>query len=151
METAQRIVDEAAKEAGYTIKAYHGTGSLFNVFDLQKSGSNSKELVGDAAEGMFFFASIRSAYPGSAQDYARMAGKKTGKERIQDVYLKITNPLVLDSKGWYATADYYDNNKETIYDQYISGDYDGIIIRDSSGWASSSKRPRPIWPRRSAI
>ena len=37
------------------------------------------------------------------------------------------------------------------YDQYISGDYDGIIIRDSSGWASSSERPRPIWPRRSAI
>ena len=74
--TAQKMVEEAAKRAGFTIKAYHGTGSEFNSFDLQRSGSNSRELVGDSAEGMFFFSSIREAYPGSAQDYARIAGKK---------------------------------------------------------------------------
>ena len=34
METAQRMVDEAANAAGYTIKAYHGTGENFTVFDL---------------------------------------------------------------------------------------------------------------------
>ena len=48
------MVEDAAKRAGFTIKAYHGTGSEFNSFDLQRSGSNSRELVGDAAEGMFF-------------------------------------------------------------------------------------------------
>ena len=133
METARKMVEDAANEAGYTIHAYHGTGSEFNSFDLQRSGSNSKELVGNSAEGMFFFSSIREAYPGSAQDYARIAGKKTGQEVIRDVYLKMENPLELDSKGWYATADYYDNNRDSIYDQYLSGDYDGIIIRDSSG------------------
>lgn len=33
METVQRMVDEAAKEAGYTIKAYHGTPAEFTEFD----------------------------------------------------------------------------------------------------------------------
>jgi len=32
METAQRMVDEAAKAAGYTVKAYHGTNAEFNIF-----------------------------------------------------------------------------------------------------------------------
>ena len=90
-------------------------------------------MVGDAAEGMFFFATEKEAYPGSAQDYARMAAKQTGNEVIMPVYLRIEKPLRLDSKRWYATADYYDNNKDEIYDKYFSGDYDGIIIEDSSG------------------
>ena len=34
MKTAQRMVDEAAKAAGYTVKAYHGTPStVFTKFD----------------------------------------------------------------------------------------------------------------------
>lgn len=34
METVQRLVDEAAKEAGYTVKAYHGTrNSDFTIFN----------------------------------------------------------------------------------------------------------------------
>ena len=39
-ETAQRLVDEAAKNAGYTVKAYHGTKSNFNVFDANRTGEN---------------------------------------------------------------------------------------------------------------
>ena len=34
IETAQRMVDEAAKAAGYPVKAYHGTShGGFNAFD----------------------------------------------------------------------------------------------------------------------
>jgi hypothetical protein len=36
-EKAQRMVDEAAKEAGYTEKAYHGSPSFgFTQFDMEK-------------------------------------------------------------------------------------------------------------------
>ncbi len=41
MRTAQRMVDEAAKRAGYTIKAYHGTrAGEFYVFDKSRAGQN---------------------------------------------------------------------------------------------------------------
>lgn len=33
METAQKMVDEAARKAGYTVKAHHGTEADFTVFD----------------------------------------------------------------------------------------------------------------------
>ena len=37
METAQKMVDEAAKKMGYTKKAYHQTNADFTEFDLSKS------------------------------------------------------------------------------------------------------------------
>lgn len=37
-ETAQRMVDEAAKKAGYTRTLYHGTASNFNVFGFGRTG-----------------------------------------------------------------------------------------------------------------
>ncbi len=40
MKTAQRMVDEAAEAAGYTIKAFHGTADSFRVFDNRRSGKN---------------------------------------------------------------------------------------------------------------
>ena len=40
MNAAQRVVDEAAKAAGYTHKAFHDTNAdKFNVFDLSRTGS----------------------------------------------------------------------------------------------------------------
>ena len=36
METAQRLVDEAAKAAGYNYHLYHGTNADFTKFDLRK-------------------------------------------------------------------------------------------------------------------
>lgn len=37
METAQRMVDEAAKEAGYTVRGLHATNAEFTVFDISKT------------------------------------------------------------------------------------------------------------------
>lgn len=58
-ETAQRLVDEAAKAAGYTIKAYHGTpraDRVGNVFRPERATSgpmayftDSKEIAGNYA------------------------------------------------------------------------------------------------------
>ena len=49
MQTAQKMVDEAAKAAGYTIKGHHGTVSYFNVFD-RKYGNPE----GDWGKGFYF-------------------------------------------------------------------------------------------------
>ena len=38
MVTAQRMVDEAAKKAGYTVKAYHGTNADFLTFSKGRVG-----------------------------------------------------------------------------------------------------------------
>ena len=75
-ETAQRMVDEAAKAAGYTIKAYHGTtGFGFTKVDVSYSD-----------DGMSFFAtdSLETAgtYSGT-QETTRIAdaSKQTEEER----------------------------------------------------------------------
>jgi hypothetical protein len=42
METAQKLVDKAAKKAGYRVKAYHGTPTKgITSFDSRKIGSNT--------------------------------------------------------------------------------------------------------------
>ena len=41
METAQRLVDETAVNAGYTQKAYHGTGADFNIFSEENIGKRN--------------------------------------------------------------------------------------------------------------
>lgn len=41
LETAQRMVDEAAKKAGYNEHLYHGTNADFTEFDLRKHGGRN--------------------------------------------------------------------------------------------------------------
>lgn len=114
---------------------YHGTNAEFKQFDLSKSGSN----FGNVAEGMFFFTDKKQAYPNSAKDYAREAVKtKGGSEQIYEVYIAMQKPLVIDSRFSYDPVSYYDANQERIYEQYFEGDYDGIIVRDSTGNSSTS-------------
>lgn len=109
-------------------KFYHGTNSKFFEFDLEKSGAN----YGEASEGLLFFTSKKNAYPNSATDYAReITKKKGGKETVREVYVSMRKPLVLDSHGYYTTQAYFDQNHEKIYNKYLAGDYDGIIIHNS--------------------
>jgi hypothetical protein len=51
-ETAQRMVDEAARAAGYTIESVHGTnGDEFTIFDVERGGA--KTAADSAALGIF--------------------------------------------------------------------------------------------------
>ena len=84
METAQRMVDEAAKEAGYTVKAYHGTDNNFSVFNRNKIMSNT----GKAFYGTGFYFSTSEL---DANNY----GKK-----IMPVYLRVGKTLDLDGDSW---------------------------------------------------
>ena len=107
---------------------YHGSNQEFSIFDLQMSGKN----FGETSQGFFFFTSEKSAYPNSATDYANEMSKKGGTPKVYECYLSIKNPLRLDSKGYYDTVSYFDANHEKIYEQYLSGDYDGVIIENSN-------------------
>ena len=54
MVTAQRMVDEAAKEAGYTVKGLHATNAEFTVFDISKTSD-----VNYHGKGIYFTNSQR--------------------------------------------------------------------------------------------
>ena len=51
VKTAQKLVDEAAKEAGYTVKGYHGSPYSFYKFDRAKIGLTDYGLFG---RGFYF-------------------------------------------------------------------------------------------------
>lgn len=82
MRTAQRMVDEAAKRAGYTIKAYHGTrAGEFYVFDKSRAGQNYGGF--NVSGGGFDFT--------TNEFFARLWGQKakgSGEVRVMPVYLK---------------------------------------------------------------
>ena len=85
METAQRMVDKAAKKAGYTIKAFHGTpDKAFTSFDYKKIGSNTD--AGIFGHGFYF-----TTDENTAKIYA------TEKGNTMPVFLKV-------NKAWWAVA-----------------------------------------------
>ena len=82
METAQRMVDEAAKKAGYTIHAFHGTPNNFTEFSLKYLGSS-----GATHEGYGFYFTDK-------RDIAHMFATQKGTDgKMYDVYLKIDKPI----------------------------------------------------------
>ena len=83
-ETAQKMVDDAAKQDGYTVKAYHGTGADFNIFSEEKVGGRNVWGKG------FYFGTSK----GIADDYATMRENKGGKYRIVSANLKMENPFI---------------------------------------------------------
>lgn len=60
MEMAQRMVDEAAREAGYTVKAYHGTTEDFTEFSRGKQGQNHNGYL-EFGAGFYFTPSEKEA------------------------------------------------------------------------------------------
>ena len=85
MKTAQKMVDEAAKKAGYDVKAYHGTpNSDFTQFDYEKIGSNTDS--GIFGRGFYF-----TTHKDTADVYATESGT------TMPVYLQSNNP-------WWAVA-----------------------------------------------
>lgn len=123
-ETASKVVNED----GTPKIVYHGTNAEFWTFDLTESGKN----YGDTSEGFFFFTNKKNSYADSAADYAREASKNQGEGRVIGAYLDIRSPLRLDSNGYYTPTAYFDANHEKIYDAYLRGNYDGVIIENSN-------------------
>ena len=73
MQTAQKMVDEAAKVAGYTGSYYHGSQNKFTVFDIKKAKSS-----GTFGKGFYF---------SDSETHAKQYGN------TYKVFLKMENPL----------------------------------------------------------
>ena len=80
METAQHMVDEAAKAAGYNIQAYHGTNAQFFAFDKGRVGKG-QDVYGSG----FYFA--------DSEEVSQNFG-----ERIIPAYLRLENPYRITVK-----------------------------------------------------
>lgn len=133
------MVERAAKEAGYTIKAWHGTRYSFNEFLKDKRGSNTHTKI---SQNWFFAADKETAnsyYPYGVLEYLF---NKTGnnsynpnkikpdrKGNLYSLYLKMDNPLIVDVKD-YDYAAHRDN--EDAWMEYVKQaeevGNDGIIL-----------------------
>ena len=114
MEKAQRMVDEAAKAAGYNIRAFHGTPT---------------------EDGRMPFTVFKSGHFTDDFEFADYYGNAAGTGYIYNTYLKIENPLVYDFKGQnsdFAKDDAGNNiSTWTIFNKAKeSGEYDGVILRN---------------------
>ena len=132
-DVAQRMVDQAAKEAGYTIKSYHGT--LAKDFTEFK-----KEFIGSRFsfdEKGFFFIDRKSL----AEDYASSDFDENRKGRVLDVYLKVKKPLVVDTKyvlreglgnvfKYNDVIGVWDNYNAFLLEEAENIKADGIIVND---------------------
>ena len=140
MKAAQRMVDEAAKKAGYDVKAYHGSKNIFTVFDEAKRGSNTKT---ETSKRWFFAADEKTAnsyYPYGALkeiykqhpnwEWANPEKLKDSKRgKLYSLYLKLNNPLVVDVAG-YDYASHRENADAWMeyVEQAESNGNDGIIL-----------------------
>lgn len=111
----QKMVDAAAKGAGYTKKAYHGTDGDFWTFSLRNRGKNG-EMLG---VGYYF-----AEHEADAANYARGGGK------VLPVYLDIQNPvsttkLTITPEQWGKFLDYAQEHR----DEYIDGVWKGNSIK----------------------
>ncbi len=114
MDTAQRMVDEAAKKTGYTIKAYHGTSARFTQFDPDEMSPR---------EGSYFFAENR--------EDAAAYGKN-----IYEVYLTDRNLADYDNQ---PTEFYKLRDKRQQVEWLKERGYEGWYAdMDSEGWGEYS-------------
>lgn len=105
MDAAQKMVDQAAKAAGYNVDMplYHRTWSEFNEFkysdDVQtwETGDRKRTLRGESGKAFWF-----GTKPTEEGTPANHNWKRDAKERMIPLYTKARNPLVVDgdTKEW---------------------------------------------------
>lgn len=99
METAQRMVDEAAEDAGYTIKAFHGTANAgrFNIFDPKKL--NNSKLSSHIGQGFYFTNSKEGALEYTKNVNAYGQATKGTNPYLFEGYIKLENPIEIDTNS----------------------------------------------------
>lgn len=97
METAQRMVDEAAKSAEYDISVFHGTTGIFDVFDRDRAGgSNGMSRLG------FWFTETQEG----AQAWAENSWwGDNNKPHTIGAYIKLKNPKIYETTKADETTD----------------------------------------------
>jgi hypothetical protein len=128
METAQRMVDEAAKAAGYTTQnVYHGSGARFDTFKRQFLGTAAG---GASAQEAFFFTdsmrtakayAVHAAEDGPIKELMRKAeaAEKRGDWDEQERLITEAENLSYGKDGAEATMRRREN--ATVYKLHLRG------------------------------
>lgn len=113
MKTAQRMVDWAAKVAGYTIEAWHNSGNRFTKFDLKRARQASDIQA-------FFFKDRKDP------------DKEYGKQEYH-VYIRLKNPANYKQlvSGFDAAVTYDAGVKQR--ERLIAQGFDGGIVSKEDG------------------
>lgn len=108
IETAQRLVDEAAKAAGYTTKVFHGTDADFTVpnmplflGDEDTADAYAKDRAaafGDDVKPMVYRFYARFANTASEEDVKQVA-KELGLEVENDMAFSVLDPQISPGKA----------------------------------------------------
>jgi hypothetical protein len=90
-ETAEKMVEEAAKKAGYTKTVYHGTDARFTRFDTDEESTAREQhaWMADYPDGTIFL----------AEDYDVADGYG---ERVMELYLDTSDMKVFEEPDMYA-------------------------------------------------
>jgi hypothetical protein len=91
METAQKMVDEAAKAAGYDVRAFHQTNFDFTIFDLSKTGTSTTGNIRFRKPAAFF--TVDGPHVRSLLEMLKLRGfeRSAFGSKELNVYLKL-NP-----------------------------------------------------------
>ena len=100
METAQKIIDQIAKKAGYTIRGTHRTNADFTVFDRSKQTGKNGKVLGD---GFYVAAGEHTEYDNDTY----------GKNRML-VYINPGNVLDVQKGGLS------EQEAKEVYDKYFA-------------------------------
>ena len=113
---------KAVDNQGRLLVLYHGTASNFTVFDRERITQNYPNNIGDLG---FYF----TPYQTDARGYAGNAAGRVGGGSVMQVYLNLTNPLVVEDDGWGGAANQADARHSELLRWARAGGHDGIIVR----------------------
>ena len=130
METAQRMVDEAAKEAGYTEELFHGTHAQFTSFDLDKSRN------GNYGYGIYVGENWRASEYGDEDSILRVYVKTDNLATSDDHKIKASAFQSAASKLNIDPKKTYKRHGITAA-EYVEFKNDEKLVYNLQDWASS--------------
>ena len=124
METAQRLVDEAAKEAGYTARVFHGTNKFgFTKTDVSKSDDRISFFATDSEDTAITYST------GIKTKRIADASKNISDEDVEDIQSEIKS-MASDLAEWcsatlgvryWADYDYFESALDDIFSKLENG------------------------------
>lgn len=120
--TLQKLVQEAAKEHGYTLQRYHGTDADFTVFDTSISGGKKGKAEGF---GIYLTDSqeISSSYgKNQLHVYAKIEHPATSYKKTikQNVLAKLIESTCEEEAKTFVDNGDYSNKRDALRDTWIS-------------------------------
>lgn len=120
-ETAQSMVDEAAKMAGYAVAAHHGSPDLNPIKSDNRFKTRNEQFYGKRDESEAYFFTSHRGVASTYTDEHRAFDYQSADGGVMKVFLDLGNSMQVDGKGknWkLATQTSVKKAKKEGYDSY---------------------------------